>query len=39
MMRSNERIYECACHEANYSLENMLRGQRAVERSPRKPRY
>lgn len=39
MTRSNERIYEFACHEANYSLENMLRGQRAVERSPRRPPY
>ena len=26
MARSNERIYEFACHEANYSLTNMLRG-------------
>lgn len=32
MTRSNERIYEFACHEANYSLENMLRGTRATER-------
>ena len=39
MTRSNERIYEFACHEANYSLENMLRGQRAVERSSRRPPY
>jgi hypothetical protein len=39
MTRSNERIYEFACHEANYSLENMLRGQRAVERSPRRQRF
>ena len=35
MARSNERIYEFACHEANYSLENMLRGTRATERKPR----
>ena len=35
MTRSNERIYEFACHEANYSLENMLRGTRATERKPR----
>lgn len=32
MVRSNERIYEYACHEANYSLENMLRGFRAAEK-------
>jgi hypothetical protein len=32
MTRTDQRIYEFACHEANYSLENMLRGQRAVER-------
>jgi hypothetical protein len=32
MMRTNERIYEYACHEGNYSLENMLRGFRAAER-------
>jgi hypothetical protein len=30
--RSNARIYEFACHEGNYSLENMLRGYRAAER-------
>ncbi len=32
MARSTERIYEYACHEANYSLTNMLRGFRAAER-------
>ena len=32
MSRTDQRIYEFACHEANYSLENMLRGQRATER-------
>jgi hypothetical protein len=32
MARSAERIYEFACHEANYSLTNMLRGYRAAER-------
>lgn len=31
MTRTDQRIYEFACHEGNYSLENMLRGQRAVE--------
>jgi len=35
MARSDGRIYEFACHEANYSLTNMLRGQRAAERKPR----
>lgn len=34
MTRSAEMIYEYACHEANYSLSNMLRGYRAVERKP-----
>jgi len=34
MTRSGERIYEYACHEGNYALENMLRGYRAVERKP-----
>jgi hypothetical protein len=32
MTRSTDRIYEFACHEGNYSLENMLRGYRATER-------
>ena len=31
MSRSAERIYEYACHEGNYSLENLLRGFRANE--------
>ncbi len=35
MTRSTERIYEFACHEANYSLTNMLRGYRAAERKRR----
>ena len=34
MTRSAGMIYEYACHEANYSLTNMLRGYRAVERKP-----
>jgi len=33
MVRSNSRIYEYACHEANYSLANMLRRCRRSERS------
>jgi hypothetical protein len=28
---SNEKLYEYACHEGNYSLENMLRGARLKE--------
>jgi hypothetical protein len=32
MTRSSGRIYEYACHEGNYSLENLLRGYRAGER-------
>ena len=34
MTRSPGNIYEYACHEANYSLENMLKGYRAAERKP-----
>jgi hypothetical protein len=37
MARSPGRIYEYACHEANYSLVNMLRGYRATERQPARP--
>jgi len=37
MARTVERIYEFACHEGNYALENMLRGYRAVERKQSKP--
>ena len=31
MTRSDEPIYEYACHEGNYSMLNMLKGARAVE--------
>jgi len=34
MTRSTGRIFEYACHEGNYSLTNMLRGYRALERKP-----
>jgi hypothetical protein len=34
MARATGNIYEFACHEANYSLENMLRGARSAERKP-----
>jgi len=37
LVRSPGRIYEYACHEANYSLTNMLRGYRAAERQPAGP--
>lgn len=32
MARSLQRIFEYACHEANYSLENLLRAYRAMGR-------
>ena len=35
MARSDGAIYEFACHEANYSLTNMLQGFRAAERKQR----
>jgi len=31
MRRSTDRIYEYACHEANYSLVDVLRGERATD--------
>jgi hypothetical protein len=34
--RTNERIYEYACHEANYALSNILSGERAREREQAK---
>ncbi len=34
LTRTTDRIYEFACHEANYSLDNMLRGYRAGEGKP-----
>ena len=37
MSRTTGNIYEFACHEANYSLENMLRGFRSTERKPGGP--
>ena len=37
MTRTTGNIYEFACHEANYSLENMLRGFRAAETQARRP--
>jgi hypothetical protein len=32
MVKSQDRLYEYACHEGNYSLTNMLRGSRAEDR-------
>ncbi len=29
------RIYEYACHEGNYAIENILRGARALEKTPK----
>jgi hypothetical protein len=37
MARSSGRLFEYACHEGNYSLENLLRGYRATERPPGSP--
>jgi hypothetical protein len=30
-VRTDEKLYEFACHEGNYSLRNMLAGARAEE--------
>lgn len=30
------RIYEYACHEGNYAIENILRGARALEQTPQR---
>jgi hypothetical protein len=38
MRRSDERLYEYACHEGNYGLHNILRGARAEEVAAGKPR-
>jgi len=34
MTRSDDPIYEYACHEGNYSMPNMLKGARAAEQAP-----
>ena len=31
LLRSNDRIFECACHEGNYSLRNELEAARAKD--------
>lgn len=33
MIRSNDKIYEYACHEGNHGMEGILRGARAEERA------
>ncbi len=33
MRRSDQPLYEYACHEGNYSMPNMLAGERAAERA------
>jgi hypothetical protein len=33
MVKSNELIYEYACHEGNYALEHALAGQRNIEKA------
>lgn len=33
MPRTDGRLYEYACHERNYGMENLLRGARALERA------
>ena len=35
MSHIDERLYEYACHEANYGLPNMLENARAAEKGPR----
>jgi hypothetical protein len=32
MTRTDEQMYEYACHEANYGMENLLKGARYVDR-------
>jgi hypothetical protein len=35
MLKTNEKIYEYACHEGNYSIEAMVGGQREKEKAER----
>ena len=32
MKRSDQRVYEYACHEGNYAIPNMLAGARMLEK-------
>jgi hypothetical protein len=34
LMRSDDAIYEYACHEGNYGMEGILAGHRAQEKFP-----
>ncbi len=38
MQRSNEGIYEYACHEGNYAMPNILSGGDAEERAKQAPK-
>jgi len=38
MRRSQDRIYEYACHEGNYSVYNILAGTRGKENAAEQPR-
>ena len=33
MTRSNQHVYEYACHEGNYDMSNILSGARALEKA------
>ena len=37
MRRSDDRMFEAACHEGNYALEGILRGARAQDKMRRTP--
>ena len=37
MRRTDDQIFEYACHEANYGMTNLLQGARAVERESKTP--
>jgi hypothetical protein len=37
LLRSNDRIFECACHEGNYSLRNELEAARAQDAKDHAP--
>jgi hypothetical protein len=38
MRKSQDRIFEYACHEGNYSVHNILAGTRAKENAAEQPR-
>ena len=37
LRKTDQPIYEVACHEGNYALENILRGARALDGTPDEP--